>query len=423
MRLAVVGTGIAGLTAAHLLQPLYDLAVFEAEDRVGGHTHTRAVEVPEGSFSIDTGFIVCNDRTYPNFLHLMARLGVHLQATDMSFSVRCERTGLEYDGGSLSGLFAQKRNLFRPSFWGMLRDILRFNRTAPALLDAPGPGPTLGAYLEREKFGRAFIEHYLIPMVSAIWSGRPDRMRVFPAKSLIGFFRNHGLLQVRDRPQWRTVVGGSHRYVDRLTAGYRDRIRLRTPVLGIRRTDTGVELRTATGVEPFDRVVLACHPDQALSILEDADDEERRILGAFSYQANETVLHTDTGLLPRRRAAWASWNYHLPVEPAERATVTYHMNRLQRLTCRTQFCVTLNRTEAIRPETILYRTVYHHPVFDQAAVAAQGEWDRINGPRGTYYCGAWWGHGFHEDGVVSALRVAERLGARLDFPGQGLSMS
>lgn len=409
MRVAVVGTGIAGMTAAYLLHPDHELVVYEAADRVGGHTHTRVVEVPEGTFAIDTGFIVCNDATYPHFLRLMDRLGVALQPTDMSFSVRCERTGLEYDGGSLSGLFAQKRNLLRPSFWGMIRDILRFNRTAPALLDAPDPGPTLGEYLDRERFGRAFVEHYLIPMVSAIWSGKPGRMREFPAKSLIGFFRNHGLLQVRDRPQWRTVVGGSFRYAEKLTASYRDRIRLGTPVLGIRRFPDGVEVRTGAGTERFDRVVIAAHPDQALAMLEDATLEERRVLGAFEYQANDTVLHTDVGLLPRRKAAWASWNYHLPIAPAERATVTYHMNRLQRLTCATQFCVTLNRTEAIRPDAILYRTTYEHPVYDHGALAAQREWDQVNQDR-TYFCGAWWGHGFHEDGVVSAVRVADRFG-------------
>jgi len=410
LRIAIVGTGIAGMTAGYLLAPHHDLTIFEAGAHIGGHANTVTVERPHGRYDLDTGFLVCNDRTYPNFLALLAQLNVPLQESEMSFSVRCEKTGLEYNGGSLRGLFAQWRNLFRPSFHRMIRDILRFNREAPRLLDTDDEGPLLADFLRQNRYGREFVEHYLVPMASAIWSAKPDQMRSCPARYLIRFFQNHGLLSVNDRPQWLTVAGGSRRYVEKLTAGFRDRIRLKTPVVSVRRDHDRVTIRTLHApAETFDAVIFAAHADQTLALLADPTEEERRILGAFEFQENDAVLHTDTTLLPRRRRAIAAWNYHLSAQPAERVCVTYNLNILQRITAPETFCVSLNPTQKIDPDAILKRINYHHPVFSRRAVAAQRDWPLINGLNRSYFCGAYWGYGFHEDGVNSALAVANSL--------------
>jgi len=408
-RLAIVGTGVSGLVVAERLAPAHDLTVFEADSRIGGHTHTVDVPGPAGPVAIDTGFIVCNDRTYPGFLDLMRRLGVPLRASTMSFSVRCERTGLEYAGGGLREIFAQRRNLLRPSFWGMLRDILRFHRQAPAFGDGDA---TLRDVLAHGRYGRAFAEHYLVPMMAAIWSAEPARLLAMPARFFVRFFANHGMLTVNDRPQWLTVVGGSRRYLEPLTASFRDRIRLRAPVVDMRRLADGVQVTVAgQGSERFDAAVVATHSDQALRLLGDASAAERALLGAIPYQENDVVLHTDERLLPRARAARAAWNYHLPATTLPRATVTYCMNVLQGLPGPTTYCVTLNRTEAIDPAKVLRRFVYHHPVFDDAGVRAQGEIAEANGHGRVWWCGAWCGFGFHEDGVQSALRVAADFAA------------
>lgn len=414
MRIAIVGTGIAGLTLARLLARRHDVTVFEAADRIGGHTHTVDVDLPEGRIAVDTGFIVCNDWNYPHFLNLLGELGVATQPSDMSFSVRCERSGLEYNGGSWNGLFAQRLNFVRPRFWRMLSDILRFNREALEVLDVEGDGPTLGEYLERGKFGSAFVEQYLIPMGAAIWSSPPSQMFDFPARTFVQFFKNHGLLSVNDRPQWRTLVGGSRNYLEPIARTFRDRIRLKTPVLGIRRTASAAIVRTPGGTESFDHVAIAAHSDEALRMLEDPTPAEREVLGAIPYQDNDVVLHSDDALLPRSRRAWASWNYRLG--RADRATVTYWMNRLQRLNLRTNLCVTLNDAESIRPERVLRRFHYRHPVFGRGSTKAQSRWGEINGGRRTWYCGAWCGYGFHEDGVRSAMRVAEHLERQTDRP-------
>lgn len=410
MRIAVVGTGISGMTAAYLLNPHHEIVVFEAADRIGGHTHTVDVDDPAGSIPIDTGFIVCNDRTYPNFLKLLGKLNVTPQPSDMSFSVRAERTGLEYSGGTWNGLFAQRLNLFRPSFHRMLADIIRFNREAPKLLDDPGSGPTLFDYLTANGYRKEFQEHYLIPMGAAIWSSTPAQMLEFPARYFVEFFQNHGLLDVFNRPQWYTIPGGSRTYANRLIAPYRDRIRLNSPVLSIRRAEDAAIVRTATGDERFDHVIVAAHSDQALRMLADASASEREILGAMPYQENDVVLHRDRSVMPRARRAWSSWNYHLGAEPSERATVTYWMNRLQRLPARRDYCVTLNRTAALKPEEIVGRYVYHHPIYQSAGVSAQKRWAEVSGKNRVSFCGAYWGFGFHEDGVKSAVRVAESLG-------------
>jgi len=355
---------------------------------------------------------VFNDWTYPNFIRLLNKLGVESQPSDMSFSVKCERTGLDYNGANLNTLFAQRRNLMRPSFYRMLRDILRFNRESRELLTQPEPGPSLGSYLESNRYSTAFIGHYIVPMGAAIWSADHATMLSFPARYLVQFFKNHGMLSVDDRPIWRVIKGGSQRYAEKLVASFRDRIYLKSPVESISRYPDFVEVRTRLAGQDyralrFDHVIIAAHSNQALSMLADPSPTEKDILGAIRYQENEAVLHTDASLLPRTKLAWAAWNYHLlPTQP-DRAVVTYHMNRLQRLAAPHEFCVTLNNTAAINPAKMLRRITYDHPVYSPEAVVAQGRHGEINGINRTSYCGAYWGFGFHEDGVRSALAVCK----------------
>lgn len=413
-RLAVVGTGIAGLVACHHLHSRYDLTVFEAGDHVGGHTHTHDVEHAGERHAIDTGFIVFNARTYPNFCALLDELGVAWQDSDMSFSVRDAETGLEYNGTSLNTLFAQRGNLLRPRFWGMIRDILRFNEEAPKLLEGDDDSLSLGDYLTRNGYGEAFVEQYVIPMGAAIWSAEPRRMREFPARYFVRFFANHGFLSVDDRPVWRVVKGGSRSYVGPLTAPFADRIRIDTPVASVRRHADGVDVTLVGATEPerFDGVVFATHSDQALALLgDDATDAEREIVGAIPYQRNEALLHTDTSVMPKRELAWAAWNYHrVPQREDLPVAVTYDMNILQGLTSDTTYLVTLNPAERIDPSKVIKSLVYHHPVYTPEGIAAQRRHDEVSGRNRTWYCGAWWGFGFHEDGVRSGLRVARQLG-------------
>lgn len=404
MRIAVIGSGISGMVAAHHLSREHEVAVFEAAGYVGGHTHTVDVACEGSRFAVDTGFIVYNDRTYPRFAGLMEELAVASQPSAMSFSVRCERTGLEYNGTSINALFAQRRNLVRPSFLRMVADIVRFNRSAAQLLRGDGPDLSLGAYLEREAFSRPFVDHYIVPMGAAVWSSRPADVLRFPARFFAKFFSNHGFLSVNDRPTWRVIRGGSREYVKKLTAAYASRIHLNTPVDSMQRQPHQVSLRLRGGrVEHFDQVFIACHSDQALQMLSDASREEREVLGAIGYQENEALLHTDARLMPRRPLAWAAWNYHLPMKASERVSVTYNLNILQSLRADTQILLSLNRGEDIDPASVLGRFQYHHPVYTAAAVAAQKRRHEINGIRRTYYCGAYWSYGFHEDGVKSAL--------------------
>ncbi len=417
MKIAVVGTGISGNLIARLLSTEFDVHVFEANSYVGGHTNTVAFDAFGASWKADTGFMVFNDRTYPNFERLLRKLGVEAQPSDMSFSVSCARTGLEYQGSSINGLFAQRSNLLHPRFYRLLWDIMRFNQASGRAIESGqlDDGTRVGDYLERLGLGDAFREHYLLPMVAAIWSARPESILDFPAKFLIGFLRNHGLLQLRDRPQWKTVSGGACCYVEQLVAPIRDRVRLSCPVESVTRHPDGVQIRTARGdAERFDQVVFASHADQTLAMLTDATSTEREVLASFPYQSNEAVLHTDTSLLPRRRRAWASWNYHLSSHVDEPATVTYDLSRLQRLGTPTPILLTLNRAAAISPESIIRRLTYHHPAYSRASIAAQRRFDEINGRRRTYFCGAYWGYGFHEDGVNSALAVAGYFGKNLE---------
>jgi predicted NAD/FAD-binding protein len=410
-RIAVVGAGVSGLVAARELHRAgHDVSVFEAGDYAGGHTNTVSVEADAGTWKVDTGFIVLNDRNYPNFERLLDELGVATQPASMSFSVSDGRGGFEW-ASRPRGVFAQGSNLLDPRFHRMLIDLMRFFRDARGLVGTNGSGPTLRAFLEQRGYSEYFVERLIVPQISAIWSANPDQLWSFPASFMAEFLDNHGNLQLVGRPRWRSIPGGSHRYVDALTAPFRNRIHLGTPVRAIRRQPDGVELVLTFGVERFEEVVIATHSDQALAMLADPSDAEHEVLGAIAYQPNEAVLHTDERLLPRRRGAWASWNFHLTDEPTGRTTVTYHMNRLQSLVADRQFLVTLNRTDAIDPARVIGRIPYSHPVYTAAGVRAQGRWAEISGADRTHYCGAYWRWGFHEDGVWSALRVSERLGA------------
>jgi uncharacterized protein len=420
VRIAVVGAGVSGLVAAHLLHPEHEIVVYEASARAGGHANTVRVDTPLGSHHVDTGFIVFNDRNYPNFTRLLDSLGVATQPTHMSFSVKGEDEDFEYSG-TPRGLFCQRRNLLSPRFQRMILDLLRFNRELRALLAQPDAtaGESLGEFLARRRFSRTFVERLIVPQVSAVWSADPRQLHSFPIRFMAEFFANHGMLGFRDRPRWSTVTGGSARYVDALIAPFRERVRLRTPVRSIARGEDRVEVTSARAdgapaTESYDHVVIATHSDQALALLRDPSAQERRLLAAICYQSNEAVLHTDSTLLPRRRAARAAWNFHLLREPKPLSTVTYYMNHLQRLRADRDFCVTLNRTEAIDPAKIIATIPYAHPAYTPASVAAQSEHARISGLAGrTHYCGAYWGWGFHEDGVLSALRACAPFGVTL----------
>ena len=414
MRIAIIGAGVSGLVSAHLLGREHDVTVFEAAGYAGGHTNTVRVDTPHETHEVDTGFIVFNDRNYPNFERLLERLGVASQPSTMTFSVSDGRGDFEYNGNSPNGLFAKRAHLVTPWFHRMIADMARFQRAARQLLSSASPGPSLGDWLEQQRFSRPFIDRLIVPQASAVWSADPHQMWTFPARFMAEFFDNHGMLSLRGRPQWRTVRGGSARYVEALLARFSGKLLLGTEVRGVSRHREHVEVTPATG-EPqrFDEVVLATHSDQALSLLTDASDREHEVLGSIPYQANEAVLHTDVRMLPRRRRAWASWNYHLLEHPGDRTTVTYHMNRLQSLRAERDFCVTLNRTKEIDPAHVIRRIRYAHPVYTAQGVQAQQRFAEISGRERTHFCGAYWGWGFHEDGVVSALRVAKRFGVTL----------
>ncbi len=414
MRIAIVGTGISGLTVAHLLHRRHEVTLFEAARYVGGHTHTVRVDTPHETHDVDTGFIAFNDRNYPNFERLLAALGVAWQATEMSFSVSDGAGGFEYASRSPNGLFANRRHLATPAFHRMVSDLHRFHRAARRLLEGDDESLSLSEWLEQQHFSPAFIDRLIVPQVSAVWSADPRSVWSFPARFLAEFFDNHGMLGFRTRPRWRAIRGGSARYVEALTAPFCDRIRLRAPVSAIERAEDHVRVTVrGSAAMRFDHVVLATHSDQALGLLSDRTSREHEILSSIPYQTNEAVLHTDVRLLPRRRRAWASWNYHLLEEPPGRATVTYHMNRLQSLSAEREFCVTLNQTARIDPERVIKRIEFAHPVYTPAGIEAQSRVGEISGARRTHFCGAYWGSGFHEDGVNSALRVAAAFGATL----------
>ncbi len=408
MKVAVVGTGVAGLTAASLLYRRHALTVFEASERIGGHTRTETVHEGDRAIPVDTGFIVFNEPNYPNLCRLFDAHGVESRESDMSFSVHCERTGIEYNGTSLETLFAQRSNLLRPGHWRMLADIMRLHREAPTLL-ASGldDSLTVREFLAARRYGGAFAERYLIPLGASLWSCDAAGFLEFPVRFVLEFLHNHAMLQVDGRPVWRTVVGGSETYVRRLVEPFAQRIRTSTPVERIERHAGRVVLWASGQREVFDEVVLACHADQSLAMVADADDTEREILAAFPYQPNEAVLHTDTRMLPVRHRAWASWNYRIPAVARDAVSVTYDMNRLQGLETEQRYCVTLNPGGAVDPAKVLRRIRYEHPLFTSGRAQAQARHGELVRRRGVSYCGAYWGYGFHEDGVRSALTVAD----------------
>lgn len=412
-RIAIIGAGVSGLVAAYLLHQQHDVVVFEAGDYIGGHTNTIDVETPDGTIPVDTGFIVFNERNYPLFCRLLSQLRVESQPSEMSFSVSCEKTGLEYNGSSINQLFAKRSNILSLTHWKMLRDIMRFNRNAERLYDT-GRATTVEEYVREHRFSNAFLENYLIPIGASIWSCPSGTFRSFPMRFVIDFLRNHGMLQISDRPQWRVIKGGSKQYIEPLTRSFRERIHLSTPVQLIERYADRVELHLKEGEsERFDHVVIACHSDQALRMLAEPSKLEHELLGAFPYQANETVLHTDESLLPKRRRAWGSWNYRIRSDDSDAVAITYHMNMLQSISSKTPYCVTLNESERINPDKVLKRFLYHHPIFTLEREAAQERHAEVIGSNRTSFCGAYWGYGFHEDGVRSAVRVAEHFGCKL----------
>ncbi len=410
MRIAIVGSGISGLTAAYLLYKEHDITVYEQNDYIGGHANTFDADLHGATYPVDTGFIVFNKKTYPNFVRLLTELGVAWKDSTMSFSVHCDRTGLEYSPSSLRSLFAQKRNIVRPRFLRMVREIFRFRRNYENMLSGP-VDPTLAELLEQENYSRYFRDYFIIPMGAAIWSADPEQFGNIPAQFFVRFFHNHGFLNVSDQPQWLTIRGGSRMYVQALTQGFKDRIRLNVPVTQIQRFDDHVRIKTEQNEDGrFDHVILACHSDQALRLLDSPTDAEQSILGSVPYQENLAVLHTDTTLLPLRRKAWASWNYRIPSEAQSSVILTYNMTILQSIDAPETLCVTLNQDRAIDPATRLYEIAYAHPMFTGASVEAQKKHKEISGVNRTHFCGAYWGNGFHEDGVKSALAACSFFG-------------
>jgi predicted NAD/FAD-binding protein len=418
MKVAVIGSGIAGLATARGLAQNHEVTLFEADDRLGGHTNTVTVTIDGKTVNVDTGFIVHNRRNYPLFCRFIDDLNVASQDADMSFSVSKSQPDFAFSGSSLNGLFAQRQNFFSLSFWKLVRSIVRFGKIGKATLvradSLPDyePPPTVAEFVRQHGFSQPFLENYLIPLGASIWSADPTTFLQFPTLALLSFFDNHGLLTFLKRPQWRTIVGGSQRYIDALVASTALDIRLGTPVHSVVRTNDGVLVTTSLGSEGFDEIIVATHSDQALSLLSDPSAPEREILGSIRFQHNETVLHTDRSMLPANRRAWAAWNYHVPNDSASHPTLTYWMNQLQGLETDRPLCVTLNRTEEINPADILGIYSYHHPIYDLAAFAAQSRWEEINGVNHTWYVGAWWGYGFHEDAMRSAQRVLDVFDTR-----------
>jgi predicted NAD/FAD-binding protein len=415
--IAIIGSGVSGLTAAYLLSKKHQVTVFEKSDIIGGHTATVDVEVEGKAYAIDTGFIVFNNKTYPNFLALLDEIGVGKQKTEMSFSVHNTKTKLEYNGHNLNTLFAQRRNIFRPKFWHLVKEILRFNKLCKEVFESQdyNETDTLGDFLSRHDFSQFFAEHYILPMGAAIWSSSLTQMEGFQFRFFVQFFHHHGLLNIADRPQWYVIPNGSRSYLKPLCKPFANNIKVNSNIKGITRKNDKVQIHfndednANSHIEEFDEVVIACHSDQALTLLEDPSPEEDSILSAMPYSENSVVLHTDINLLPKRKKAWASWNYQLSENRDKPASVTYNMNILQGLSTEHNFCVTLNQRESIAPEKILRDFTYHHPIFSLESISAQQQRNKICGQRHTHYAGAYWHSGFHEDGVRSAVEVAKRF--------------
>jgi len=415
MKIAVIGSGISGMVSGHVLAREHEVHLFEASSRLGGHTHTHDIEVASGKYAIDTGFIVHNDRNYPHFLKLMTKLGVETKDSSMSFSVKVEENGLEYNGTSLNSLFCQRKNILRPSFYKMIKDILRFNKEATEYYiqykDQAPDEMSLEEYLKRNHYSKEFIEHYVMPMGAAIWSASREEMKKFPLHFFVRFFHHHGMLTVDERPQWRVLKNGSSSYIPKLTKNFEKNIHLNTPISSVTRNKLGVVLNNEMS---FDHVIFACHANQVLQILKDPGPQEEKVMSGFSYRPNDVILHTDTSVLPKSELGHASWNYYLPKVQLDRVAVTYHMNILQGLDAPETFLVSLNMDHLIDPKKVLKKIPYSHPVYSQSAVDSQKLWSTISHQNSkTHFCGAYWGNGFHEDGVKSALNVASTFGLNL----------
>lgn len=410
MKIAVIGSGISGNTLAWHLQHQHQVTLFEAQNHLGGHTHTHSIDFLSQSYAVDTGFIVFNHQTYPNFVRMLRQLNVAEQESAMSFSVSDAKTGLEYNGTSINSLFAQRKNLLNWKFIRMIQEILRFNREAPKLLDQPSAEQlTMRDYLAQHQYHQEFIQQYIVPMGAAIWSAEPSHLLDFPAIFFIRFFKNHGMLNVNDRPTWYVIKGGSARYVEALMKDFSGQVRIACPVQKVKRYADYVRIDTPQGSEQFDWVFFACHSDQALQLLDSPSELEQQVLSAIPYQENEIALHYDHRILPKKRLAWAAWNYHIPAQAMQRVAVTYNMNILQNLDAATPLLVTLNYLEDIDPSKIIKRLTYHHPIFNANSIWAQQQHQRLNQQHRTCFAGAYWGNGFHEDGVVSALQAIKHF--------------
>ncbi|MFO0813113.1 MAG: FAD-dependent oxidoreductase [Gemmatales bacterium] len=405
MRIAIIGSGISGLVCAYFLSKHHEVTIYEASDRVGGHTHT--VQTPSGH-AVDTGFIVFNYENYPNFTGLLRELGVTAQPTSMSFSITCESSGLEYSTASLNHLFAQRRNLFSPVFYSMLQGILRFNSEVTQLLTSISESVTVAEFLKQHRYSESFIKNFLYPISTALWSCPQSSIESFPMRFILEFYQHHGMHKILNQPGWHVIQGGSYRYVEKMIVSFRDRIRLQSPVTRLTRTDGIVQLHSQHGQEEYDEVILACHSNQALNILgDDASQLERELLSAFPYSRNAVTLHTDTAVLPRNRRAWASWNSRVERVPATQAKVTYNMNMLQSLQASETFCVSLNQNDAISAKNVIKYLEYEHPLYDTRRAEAQKRHGEVIRQARTSFCGAYWGNGFHEAGVASAMRVCQ----------------
>jgi len=412
MKIAIVGSGISGLYAAHYLSKHHQITVYEANSILGGHTDTHNIVLGDQVYAVDTGFIVFNEHNYQYFCQFLSDLKVDSQASEMTFSVADAISGLEYNATTLDKLFCQRRNLFRPRFYRMVKDILRFYRVAPALLESNDDKLTLGDYLHQQHYSSTFIDDHILPMASALWSGPPQALRDFPARYFVAFMANHQMLKTDNRPEWRTVCGGSSTYIEAFKRDFKGDLRLDCPVQAISRDETGVTVKTHQGEEHYEHLIMACHSDQALVLLQDASAQETDILAAMTFQENDVVLHTDASLMPKHPKAWASWNALKLSDTQTRCTVTYYMNMLQKLNAPEPLLVTLNCTDRIDPTKILQQRHYHHPVYTPASLAAQKRRDEINGVNNTWYTGAYWGWGFHEDGAKSAQEVVNLLSER-----------
>ena len=415
MKIAIIGSGISGLTSAYLLNRNHDVTIFEANDYIGGHTHTHNINIDGKNYSIDTGFIVYNERTYPNFIKLLDQLNIERQLSTMGFSVKSASQDYEYAGESLNTLFAKRSNIFRINFWRMLYEMYHFGKKADSLGSGLDVSMTLGDYLVDENYSSEFINYFIIPMGAAIWSTPANKVLDMPAYFFIKFFYNHGMLELTNRPNWWVIKNGSSEYIKKITIGFEDKIHLSTPVKKVSRVEGGVEivLFKKDKALKFDSVIFATHSNQALDILDDPSDAEKDILGSIPYQKNNILLHTDSSVLPRRKLAWASWNYQLDSDPNSPVILTYNMNILQTIEANKTFCVTLNDSDSVDKNSILKKITYHHPLFTVKAIEAQKRKSEISGVNNTYYCGAYWRNGFHEDGVVSALDVCSYFGEKL----------